>query len=83
MMGMKSFNFSGDPIIKFTTNIDINTSVSSTTSYYYLSFMYWSFKFRNCPNGYPYFLENVGLCYDICPDGMYGNITSYLCLPCH
>lgn len=82
MIGMKSFNFSSISSVKFATTIGTTTSVASSSMYKYLSFMYWSFKLRVCPTGYPYFIASTLLCYDICPDGMYGNATSLMCLLC-
>lgn len=83
MMGMKSFNVSGISSLKFSTTISTTTSVASSSAYKYLSFMYWSFKLRVCPAGYPYFIASTLLCYDICPDGMFGNTTSLMCAACH
>lgn len=45
--------------------------------------MYWSFKLRQCPAGYPYFQPALLICYDICPDGYYGDNTTWMCKPCH
>ena len=45
--------------------------------------MYWSFKMRVCPTGYPYFQVATLLCFDVCPDGTYPNNTIYTCPPCN
>lgn len=54
MLGMKSFSLQLNKF-KFRCNIGSTTTVSNTGSYKYLSFMYWSFRWRVCPTGYPYF----------------------------
>ena len=36
-----------------------------------------------CTEDYPLFHEPENLCYDVCPDGFYGDVnTSYICEPC-
>lgn len=44
--------------------------------------MYWTFRLRVCPTGYPYFDSSTLLCYDICPNGKYPDIPTLQCLPC-
>lgn len=84
MIGMKSF-YVRLPRMQFSTTIGSITYVVSNYSSMdqNISFMYFSFKLRVCPTGYPYFSTSTQLCYDICPNGMYGNITTLLCLDCH
>lgn len=79
---MKCFKVNGPSKLKFTSSIGTTTSISSTISFTYLSFMYWSYKLRQCPAGYPLFELATSLCYDVCPDGTYSNSTIYMCLPC-
>ncbi len=83
MMGMKSFHVNVVNSFKFTTTIGTTTSVASTTMFTYLSFMYWSFKLRVCPTGFPYFEPPTLLCYDVCPNGYYGDPVQLMCLKCH
>lgn len=83
LMGMKSFHVNGPNKIKFDTTIAATTSVSSNIAFTYLSFMYWSFKKRVCPVGYPYFQVSTLLCFDVCPGGMYGDNATMMCLACN
>lgn len=80
-MGMKCFNANGFTKLKFSTALGTTTSVTSN-QFVYLSFMYWSFKKRICPAGYPYFQISTALCFDTCPDGTYSNSTLYICPSC-
>ena len=82
MMGMKSFHVNGPNKLKFSTTLASTTSVSSPISFTYLSFMYWSFKKRVCPAGYPYFQPSTSLCFDLCPNGTYVDTTVEMCLTC-
>jgi hypothetical protein len=59
------------------------TTIIGTTNFIYLSFNYWSFRLRDCPVGIPYYLPPVLLCYDICPDTLYGENSTNLCMPCN
>lgn len=54
MFGMKSFYYNSTTL-KFVTTMGTTTSVASTSGFKYLSFMYWSYKLRQCPGGYPLF----------------------------
>lgn len=82
-MGMKSFVASGINTLQFATSIGITTTVSSTVNFKYLSFMYWTFRLRVCPTGFPYFDAITLLCYDVCAGGKYMDIPTLQCLPCH
>ena len=81
MMGMKCFNVNTNRL-KFTATIGTTTSVASPIAFKYLSFMYWSFRKRVCPTGFPYFQPSTSLCFDICPDGTYTDTTVQMCLVC-
>ena len=82
MMGMKSFHVNGPNKLKFSTTIASTTSVASPISFNYFSFMYWSFKKRVCPAGYPYFQPSTSFCFVFCPNGTYVNNTVEMCLTC-
>lgn len=77
------FNTSGQTRLDFLASIGNTTSISGTSNFTYMSFHYWTFKIRVCPVGTPFFYLQTELCYDVCPDGTYGNTTTYLCLPCN
>lgn len=83
MIGMKSFYIKNITNLSFTTNIGINTTITTNSTYNYLSFMYWSFKYRVCPNGYNYFIVSNQLCYDICPIGTVTDINQNICIFCN
>jgi hypothetical protein len=83
MMGMKSFYVNGQNFFSFESSLGETTSVSSTSGYQTLMFMYWSFRLRVCPTGYPYFELPTLLCYDVCPDGTYPNDTILTCPACN
>lgn len=80
---MKSFSVSGAPTLSFASSIAATTTITSTIAFKHLTFMYWSFKLRVCPAGYPYFQPSTLLCLDICPNGQYGDNSSLMCMPCH
>lgn len=82
MMGMKSYSVLYLNRFKFTTTISSTTSVSNSNNYQKLSFMYWSFKLRVCPVGYPYFDAPSLLCYDACLPGKYADPVTLQCLAC-
>ncbi len=82
MIGMKNFYVDGPNMLKFSTSVGSTTSVTSNIAFNYLSFMYWSFRKRVCPAGYPFFEVSTSLCYDTCPNGFYSNSTNYMCLAC-
>lgn len=69
--------------MKFRTSIASNTKVTTPGfNFKYLSFMYWSFKKRQCPVGYSYFEISTLTCYDVCPDGKYPDNVLYICPAC-
>lgn len=78
MLGMKSFNTEGETKLKFSTSMGTTTSVSSN-KFTSLSFMYWTFRKRVCPAGYPFFQISTNLCFDTCPDGTYPNNVLSIC----
>jgi hypothetical protein len=82
MVGLQTFNITGQGSLNFTTTIGPTTTIVGSTQFIYMSFNYFTFKYRSCPSGIPYFLDSEQLCYDVCPDGYYANISTNLCLPC-
>lgn len=49
-----------------------------------ISLGYWNYRFRTCPNGYPFFIESENRCYDECDPYFYPKtLTVKTCLPCH
>jgi hypothetical protein len=82
MMGMKSFHVNGLFRFRFATSIGTTTTIGGTDAYIYLKFMYWSFKLRACPVGYPYFDPILLICYDVCQNGFYGDLATAQCLKC-
>lgn len=83
MFGLKSYNARGSDKIQFRTTIASNTRVNSGFNFVSISFMYWSFKKRECPAGYPFFQISTLLCYDVCPDGTYPDTILDICPLCH
>ncbi len=69
---------------KFSFELSFANSLASSVvslnanSYLYYNFIVFSFCTQSCGNLYP-FLFIDGNCYDVCPFGYFGNLTSFTC----
>jgi hypothetical protein len=83
MIGMQMFNITNQPSINFISSLSSTSAVASLVNFIYVGFSYWNFKWRTCNGNYTFFILATQLCYDICPDYYYPDLSNNLCQPCY
>lgn len=80
--GLNAYNFSLNQIIQFNFSTD-TFAFTNKYQYNHINITCWNYRFRECPSGFPYYLEKDNLCYDVCPAKSYTNEADLYCEPCH
>lgn len=79
MVGINGFNLPTSTTVDFLFDAPQSLTASGTMTFTIMHMNHWYIYLPQCSVSFPYLNGNDGLCYDVCPTGLYGKAATKTC----
>lgn len=82
VVGLTEYSIPTNSVIDFLFDAAVSMSATGNMNFQSMYINHWYISGIGCSVSFPYYYSTLGMCYDVCPNGFYGQLSSSTCQVC-